>query len=68
MNDSHGEVRKMEEWSSACEVERGRSGDKTAMTGVREAGCQWKSMSLPSKVDRVVCSSLELAQTLLPVS
>lgn len=59
---------KMEEWSSTWVVERIVTTDLQAVAGVREANAGLGSMTLPHRVARVVCSSLELVQALPPNS
>lgn len=53
----------MEELSGECAVERSGTKDMKVLTGVRE-GCGGRgNRSLLSRADRVVYSSMELAQT-----
>lgn len=59
----NGEVGEMEEHSDARAVDKGRLRDLTVVTVVRQGCCGPGSMSLLSRVERVVSSSLELVQT-----
>lgn len=67
----HGDVGvgKVEERNGECTEEGGGTGDRTVCGGVivvREGFGEWENMSLLSRGGRVVCSSLELAQTQPP--